>query len=127
MSNITGQWVSVKKGGFPKLADGSGTKRYRRVYCTFISKYTGGTYAGYLEYEGLEKSFQEKVELIEEDFAPWKWRSAHIGISCEPDEVLAWFIMPRAPDIKYFEQDDETFFRLVDDLTDDAAEVKLPE
>lgn len=130
-TNVTGQWVSVKKGGFPKLSQevAADTNMRKRVYCTFISGYIGGAYVGYLEYERTDGAVLADRKLAPEDYTPYKWVSTKVGgsITCLPNEALAWFIMPKSPTLEDVDGDDGICFRLVDDLTDDAAEVKLPE
>lgn len=128
MSNVTGQWVSVKKGGSPKLLSVATATKYQRVYCMFISADTGGVYFGYLQYAHRGFLTVGQAPLVS-DYAPHSWVSTKQGgeIVCRSGEVLAWYIMPETPKLTWVDEGEDSHYALLDDLTDDAAEVKLPE
>lgn len=124
MSNVTGQWMSVKKHGFPEpeMKDISPTGAYAigTTPCAFMSKHSGGVYFGYLKYS---------YDVVTGQFTPSLWHSNRSsgGIDCEVDDVIAWLAFPERPKLKYINGPDDFtdgHFILIDDLTDENAEVK---
>lgn len=112
MFNPVGQWVSVKKHGLPVL-EGAAGKKYYKIDCEFISKFSGRSYYGYIEYKRDNGGNYKPLHWVQSD-------DTQGCLELEVDAVVAWLIRPAKPALTCIDDDSGVYYILAEDTVESA-------